>query len=307
MLFRMLFIAYAEDRDLLPYRSNDAYRRRSLKTKVQELAERVANSTPVAEGDFHWNEAKLLWQAVAAGNPEWNVPAYNGGLFSDDPGISRAGAELSTITLPDETFKTALRHLLVIDTPEGAPGPVDFRSLGVREFGTVYEGLLESGLALADTDLALGKNGSYAPAHGKQKISVPRGAVYLHNRSGAGKSSGSYYTKPFAVDHLLDGALEPALDEHFTRLDAMDDAGAEDAFLDFRVADIAMGSGHFLIGAIDRIEKRMAGWLAGRPIAAAADRAALRLRHRPQRVVRSACETCGLDSYLRAGAATVIP
>ena len=33
VLFRLLFIAYAEDRDLLPYRYNDVYRRRSLKAE----------------------------------------------------------------------------------------------------------------------------------------------------------------------------------------------------------------------------------------------------------------------------------
>jgi len=37
LLFRVLFIAYAEDKDLLPYRTNEAYRRRSLKEKAREL------------------------------------------------------------------------------------------------------------------------------------------------------------------------------------------------------------------------------------------------------------------------------
>ena len=264
VLFRLLFIAYAEDRDLLPYRTNDAYRRRSLKQKAQELAACVASGTPVAEGDSHWTEAALLWRAVAVGNSAWGVPAYDGGLFTDEPGVSAAGAALATITLRNEIFEPALRHLLVIETPEGAPGPVDFRSLGVREFGTIYEGLLESELALADTDLVLNRRGAYAPARGKQAVAVPRGEVYLHNRSGARKSSGSYYTKPFAVEHLLDGALEPALTDHFARLDVLEDTDAAEAFFDFRVADIAMGSGHFLIGAIDRIERRMAKWLADR-------------------------------------------
>ena len=52
-------------------------------------------------------------------------------------------------------LRQALRYLLVIETPEGLHGPVDFRSLGVREFGTIYEGLLESELAVAETDLVL--------------------------------------------------------------------------------------------------------------------------------------------------------
>lgn len=267
VLFRLLFIAYAEDRDLLPYRFNDAYRRRSLKQKAQELADAVEKGTPIAAGDAHWQETALLWQAVASGNVEWGVPAYDGGLFETDPAVSRTGAALARITLLNECFERALRDLLVIETQENVPGPVDFRSLGVREFGTIYEGLLESELAVAKFDLVLKKQKSesiYAPARAGEDPVVSAGEIYLHNRSGARKSSGSYYTKPFAVEHLLDGALKPALDDHFARLAGMDDVDATEAFFDFRVADIAMGSGHFLIGAIDRIEKSMADFLASR-------------------------------------------
>ena len=163
-------------------------------------------------------------------------------------------------------------------------GPVDFRSLGVREFGTIYEGLLESELAVAQTDL-VSRNAVRArpranpkpddlilqPAEPGQTPEVRVGDVYLHNRSGARKASGSYYTKPFAVEHLLDRALEPAIDEHLVRVDKLEDAAAARVLFDFRVADIAMGSGHFLIAAIDRIERRFARYLierrdAGRPI-----------------------------------------
>ena len=210
VLFRLLFIAYAEDRDLLPYRFNDAYRIRSLKQKAQELADFVAKDTPIASGDAHWQETTLLWQAVAEGNPEWGVPAYDGGLFASEEEVSKTGAELAAITLPNESFEAALRHLLVIETQEGVPGLVDFRSLGVREFGTIYEGLLESELAVAETPLVLKKKKGetelvYVPAQEGETPDVLADEVYLHNRSGARKSSGSYYTKPFAVEHLLRG------------------------------------------------------------------------------------------------------
>ena len=266
VLFRLLFIAYAEDRDLLPYKLNDVYRRRSLKQKAKDLADLVANNQPIAEGNHHWQETMLLWQAVASGNPEWSVPAYNGGLFSDDPDVSPVGAALAEVQLPNRVFETALRALLVTEVEDGEPGPVDFRSLSVREFGTIYEGLLESDLAVAETDLAVDTKGNLMPAKRSEEVEVPKGAIYLHNRSGQRKASGSYYTKHFAVEHLLDGALEPALQDHFTRLSALDDADAAEHFFDFRVADIAMGSGHFLIAAIDRIEKGMADCLAGRPL-----------------------------------------
>ena len=264
VLFRLLFIAYAEDRDLLPYRFSESYRRRSLKQKAQELADCVARDTAIADGSSHWQETALLWDAVANGNREWSVPAYDGGLFTSDPQVSQAGAGLAGIVVPNAAFEEALRGLLVIETAEGVPGPVDFRSLGVREFGTIYEGLLESELGLATTDLTLNKQGAYVPARKKDTVAVSRGEVYLHNRSGARKSSGSYYTKQFAVEHLLDGSLQPALEDHFKRLGELDDTDAAESFFDFRVADIAMGSGHFLIAAIDRVEKGMADFLARR-------------------------------------------
>lgn len=265
VLFRLLFIAYAEDRDLLPYKSNEAYRRRSLKQKAQELARCVTDKTPISHGSHHWEEAALLWKAVDSGNSELGVPPYNGGLFSDlltFPTENPSPQSLSTITLPNEVFESALRDLLVIETSEGIQGAVDFRSLGVREFGTIYEGLLESELSVAQTDLTLDRNGTYVPARQGRNIRISKGEIYLHNRSGARKSSGSYYTKPFAVKHLIEGALEPALKEHFNRLDSMDEVAAAEAFFDFRIADIAMGSGHFLISAVDHIEKLMADYLA---------------------------------------------
>ena len=52
VLFRLLFIAYAEDRDLLPYRQNEAYRRQSLTEKAKELAEATASQEDI----HHWRE-----------------------------------------------------------------------------------------------------------------------------------------------------------------------------------------------------------------------------------------------------------
>lgn len=261
-LFRLLFVAYAEDRDLLPYRYNDAYRRRSLKQKAQELADCIARKQPISTGDSHWKEIVLLWEAVSKGNSEWGIPQYNGGLFSDDPTLSPAGSALAKLSVRNDTFEPALRALLVIDTDEGVPGPVDFRTLGVREFGTIYEVLLESELARAETDLKRNKKGIYEVAKAGDIADIRQGEIYLHNRSGKRKVTGTYYTKQFAVDHLLEHALVPALSKHYERLSLLDETDAGEAFFDFRVADIAMGSGHFLVAAIDRIEKGMADYLS---------------------------------------------
>ncbi|MHB1465054.1 MAG: Eco57I restriction-modification methylase domain-containing protein [Thermoleophilia bacterium] len=267
VLFRLLFIAYAEDKDLLPYRSNELYKARSLKQKARELADlRRRAATAFDESTSLWEEVFGIFRVVDTGMPrEWGVPAYNGGLFSDRADVSLAGAALAAIKLPNAAFGEALTSLLVDETAEGI-GPVDFRSLGVREFGTIYEGLLGSELSVAETPLAVDKDGFYVPAETDEAAEITAGEYYLHDTSGKRKSSGSYYTKTFAVDHLLDHALEPALREHLQRLDGLDDRAAAAAFFDFRVADIAMGSGHFLVAAVDRIERGLGSYLVRRPL-----------------------------------------
>ncbi|MDI7267295.1 MAG: hypothetical protein QME96_04810, partial [Myxococcota bacterium] len=276
VLFRLLFVAYAEDKDLLPYRWNGLYRRRSLKTKAQELADLARSGGAFDAGDTLWEEIARLFRAVERGNREWGVPAYNGGLFSEEREVSPAGAHLAGVTLANTVFGPALSDLLLIEGPEGL-GPVDFRSLGVREFGTIYEGLLESELSVADADLAMDGSGAFRPCKKGEEPIVRRGEVYLHNASGARKSTGSYFTKHFAVDHLLDRSLEIALVEHLARLDALGEDEAGERFFDFRVADLAMGSGHFLVAAIDRIERALTRYLSRRRLpAVAAELGALR-------------------------------
>jgi hypothetical protein len=178
---------------------------------------------------------------------------------------------IEDMRLPNRAVGTALKHLLCDTTDGGGLGVVDFRSLSVREFGTIYEGLLESSLSRAEQELTVDGNGAYLPARSGDEVVVPAGEVYHHNSSGERKSTGSYFTKSFAVEHLLERALDPALDRHLDEaaalLDAGDEAGAAERFFDFRVADLAMGSGHFLIAAVDRIEAKMAAFLVEHPIA----------------------------------------
>ncbi len=265
ILFRLLFIAYAEDRDLLPYKFNELYRARSLKTKSQELLRLHQAGTSFDTSTSLWTEVSLLFRAVDEGKSEWGVPAYDGGLFSRVASVSHSGALLAHVSLSNTVFGPVLRDLLLIETGDGW-GPVDFRSLNVGEFGTIYEGLLESELAVAETDLAVDKEGYYRPCRTGDEPVVQKERVYLHNRSGARKATGTFFTKDFAVAHLLDHALEPALKDHGARLDALDDDAAAEAFFDFRVVDLAMGSAHFLVAAVDRIERAFAGYLAHRAL-----------------------------------------
>jgi len=264
ILFRLLFQAYAEDRGLLPAGRNEGYDANSLKT----IAKRIID-TPVekfGKSKTLWLDLVQVWNAIDEGNETWSVPAYNGGLFGTDPELHPEGAKIEKLGIQDDILGPVLQHLLIDISEDGVLGPVDFRSLSVREFGTIYEGLLESSLSVATENLTVDSKGAWIPAGKNQEIFAIAGDVYFHSASGERKATGSYFTPSVVVDHLIDRSLSPALDAHLLKikkhLDAGDQAAASRDFFDFRVADLAMGSGHFLVAAVDRIEAKMRTFLA---------------------------------------------
>jgi len=141
----------------------------------------------------------------------------------------------------------------------------------------IYEGLLESELSLAEQPLGIEVDDGdehYVPVDAEEnpdaEVVIEENEVYLHGQSGERKATGTYYTKTRFVEHLLDHSLEPAIDEHIERIDRLreeeGDNAAADAFFDIRISDIAMGSGHFLVGAVDRIESRLYAYLTENPL-----------------------------------------
>jgi hypothetical protein len=265
ILFRLLFQAYAEDRGLLPYDRNERYTNNALKTLIiRDLIPNTHNEFD-PESQTLWDDLTQVWHAIDGGAKSWNVPAYNGGLFGEEEDLHQEGYLIKQMTMHDGAMGPALKHMFVDVSDEGVQGPVDFRSLSVREFGTIYEGLLESSLSLADQDLTVDSKGAWVPASKDDQVLAAKGEVYFHSSSGERKATGSYFTPSIIVDHLLDRALEPALEQHFVRVKAELDAGnevrAHEIFFDFRVADLAMGSGHFLVSAVDRIESAMRNFL----------------------------------------------
>lgn len=264
ILFRLLFQAYAEDRGLLPAGRNEGYDANSLKT----IAKRIINTPPEQFGKSKtlWFDLVQVWNAIDEGNETWNVPAYNGGLFGTDPDVHPEGALIEKLGIQDDILGPVLQHLLLDISEDNVLGPVDFRSLSVREFGTIYEGLLESSLSVANQDLTVDSKGAWVPALKTVEILAKTGDVYFHSASGERKATGSYFTPSVVVDHLIDRSLDPALDAHLERIRQHlvrgDESKAARDFFDFRVADLAMGSGHFLVAAVDRIEAKMRTFLA---------------------------------------------
>jgi hypothetical protein len=266
ILFRLLFQAYGEDSELLPARRNDHYYANSL----QAFIEREMTTPPEqfsVEASSIWFDLVQVWDAIYSGNSRWTVPPYGGSLF--DPSTEE-GALLKKLELPDSVLGPALQAMLVEMTEDGVPGAVDFRSLQVREFGTIYEGLLESSLSLADVNLTVDKAGAFIPAKEGDEVEVHAGTPYFHSASGERKATGSYYTPKIVVDHLIERSVKPALETHLSRVRELVDDGKEreaaTLFWDFRVADLAMGSAHFLVAAVDKIERGMRDFLTVTPV-----------------------------------------
>ena len=263
ILFRLLFQAYAEDRSLLPSGRNEGFDANSLKTNARRLLD--SNTDEFGDASTIWLDLVQVWNAIDQGNPQWQIPSYNGGLFTTDAVRSPEGALIAKIVLPDSALGPALKSLLIDVSDDGVLGPVDFRSLSVREFGTIYEGLLESALSLAHEDLTVDSTGAWVPAGEDDQVWAASGSVYFHTASGDRKATGSYFTPKIVVDHLIERSIVPALHAHLERVSVLltsgDAATAARDFFDFRVADLAMGSGHFLVAAVDKIEALMRTFL----------------------------------------------
>ena len=207
-----MFIAYAEDRNLLPYKTNQEYKRNSLQSITDAMLSDL-DFNLLSASDSYWQQINQLFKAVNDGNPSWSVPKYNGGLFSASQ-ESKIGYEINNLSISNDYLIPSLKGLLTADTEYGYLA-VDFRSLSVREFGSIYEGLLESELIFAKEDLILDKKGMYVVANSSDQAVVSKNEIYIQNSSGMRKESASYYTEQFLVDDILENSLVPALDDHF--------------------------------------------------------------------------------------------
>ena len=74
------------------------------------------------------------------------------------------------------------------------------------------------------------------------------------------KTTGSYYTPDSLVQCLLDSALEPVIAE---TIKGKEGTAAAEALLKLKICDLAVGSGHFLIGAAHRLARRVAAARTG--------------------------------------------
>src|SRR5215203_1849783 len=135
VLYRLLFINYAEARDLLPLRESEMYRETySLHAIKHEVAQ---GRKFLPTSDTLWRDLQELFRIIDEGinesSPPLEVATFDGGLFD-----SKRHPFL-------EDHAVANAHLQkAIDLLSRVRGEfVDYRDLAERHLGTIYEGLLE--------------------------------------------------------------------------------------------------------------------------------------------------------------------
>lgn len=110
LLYRLLFVLYAEDRDLLPVR-DQRYDDYSLRKVRHDIADRIdRNDTFATTMLRYWQHLTGLFRAIAAGEQSIGLPAYNGGLFTDSE-----GALLSRVALGDAKVQGQTLNLFIVE------------------------------------------------------------------------------------------------------------------------------------------------------------------------------------------------
>ncbi|HEX8681544.1 MAG TPA: N-6 DNA methylase [Ardenticatenaceae bacterium] len=236
VLYRLLFILYAESRDLLPLKENAAYRESysldAIKNRIARDEQQGRRAVPSVAS--LWAELRGLWTVLNEGNAHLGVPAYNGGLFNPE-----RHPFLEQHRVGDAHLRAAIDGLArVLDPETGRREFVDYRDLEVRHLGSIYEGLLEYNLQVGEDR-----------------------RVALLTDKGERKATGSYYTPDYIVQYIVEQAVGPLLDalEEQHQPEGSDEGKVNfaRAVLNLNVLDPATGSGHFLVAATDFIARRL--------------------------------------------------
>ena len=257
LLYRLLFLFYAEDRRLLPVDDSRyrAYSVRALREDVRDKVDARAKwSTTMTR---LWLSLQGVFQLIDIGEDTIGMPAYNGGLFNRSRSLL-----LERTQIPDAILAPII-DALSRRTEDLFHGWINYRDLSVSHLGGIYERLLE-----------------YSLVHEVQAADDYRdleeiNRVVARPASFARKVSGSYYTHDDLVRLILRESVGLLATERvaefektiaswkkrtalnpgdWDRLDKVDPASA---ILELKICDPAMGSGHFLVALVDFMADRV--------------------------------------------------
>jgi hypothetical protein len=209
LVYRMLFLLFAEARGLVPL-WHPVYRDSYSIEALRDAAERTRHAGL-------WDALRAIGRLAHAGcrAGDLRVTPFNGRLF--------APARTPLADRRDLDDEAARRSVLALSTRPSADGAgrerIAYRDLGVEQLGAVYETLLD-----------------YEPRIEHRTRRPP--AVTLERGSGVRKETGTFYTPQPLAEYLVRRTLAPLVRE-----------APPDRILQLRIVDPAMGSGAFLVAA----------------------------------------------------------
>ena len=253
LLYRLLFLFYAEDRNLLPVRDARyyAYSVRRLRECVRDDVD--AGKVFSSRLDNLWGDLQRVFLLIDEGDDVVGMPAYNGGLFE------RARAPLLERTRVPDAVMAPIIDALSRRTEDLLRAWINYRDLSVSHLGGIYERLLEYTLV----------HEVQAADDYRDKPEIDR--IVARPASFARKVSGSYYTHDDLVRLILRESVGlliaekhkafSALVKRLARKASLGNADEEalnaidpaNQILELKVCDPAMGSGHFLVALVDHL------------------------------------------------------
>lgn len=281
-IFRLLFIAYFEDKfdDVLEKHScfkqrislyallNEIQNNEIKQAKGSPKPTSYTNQAPKHKSYIGIARLEEIFRIYNEGNPNYDMPLFNGGLFDSTKTPLLATPKIFSDTDLIEILETLFYYTDSLNTYKR-----DYRTLSVAHLGTIYEGLLSYFFDKADEDIfylvyapkirgkAKGKAKSqdiiegYFDSYDYEKIAkthtihriqnYKKGQIYLKNTSNSRKSTASFYTPESITKFLCQEALQESIK---TTLN-------DKNILRFKILDNACGSGHFLIESLNAITK----------------------------------------------------
>ncbi|MBV9709105.1 MAG: Eco57I restriction-modification methylase domain-containing protein [Chloroflexi bacterium] len=228
LLYRLLFILYAEARNLLPINDSNLYcESYSLRSVTRTIERDLRAGRKLRPNSKQlYCATKYICDCINQGDPALNISTFNGGLFD-----AQHYPFLEHYRVGDERLQQAIDLLARVDGQF-----IDYRDLSVRNLGTIYEGLLEYHLEQTEAE-----------------DSEDGWTIDLRNDKGERKATGSYYTPDYIVKYIVEQTIGPLLQSAVEQ--TSDEKGKVDAVLAIKVLDPAIGSGHFLVEATEYIAR----------------------------------------------------
>lgn len=254
VLYRVLFVLYAESRDVLPVGGRGAY---GTSYSLDHLVELARRGGARRDGSYFDETLKtlfaLLWNGPSEMTTRLGFEPVGGELFDPDrtPVFTHA-------SIADSAWERALTSVALgaPDSPRRRLGRrSSFAELGVDQLGSIYEGLLVLEPYLATEAVYLGSFKGERRVFADPNVDgfnvyrhLSPGDFVLESAGGRRKGSGSFYTPHEITEYLTHAAVDPIVDAIVGRA-ALDPGSAATEILELKVCDPAMGSGAFLVQA----------------------------------------------------------